>query len=405
LKRFGISGRMFATVLAAVGAIAATPATAAPVRDDSGLQELWDRFPLAETQETSVPRARAAGVQPQSGTLEPTPPPQERNGPRVTLVGVGVALTAISLLLVGALLYATPRAPSGPRDSGRALLGRLGSSAGRLAATEALPLRRAADELRRILQASASNMGPDERIPVWGREARRVEAAPPPPQDDDFDDQVLRGKSAGGASPGSTKPLRRHDKERLASADAEALKLKDAAKREEMRIARREADALKAKAAARPQAPVLPLSEPAAVAEPSKVVRHPRHHAGRGRSTILPAQPERVAPPAPAATATEQRRTCEIRLWHGYVKSRFYAVAQRESGPETIAESSYFRRQKGKPPRSTAAASTLESFVASLERDGWTVENREEDPLAELSPQAGDETLLHDVRPQTGKEN
>jgi hypothetical protein len=77
LKRFGISGRMFATVLAAVGAIAAdaTPAKAAPVRDDSGLQELWDRFPLAETQETSVPRVRAASVQPQSGTLEPTPTP------------------------------------------------------------------------------------------------------------------------------------------------------------------------------------------------------------------------------------------------------------------------------------------------------------------------------------------
>jgi hypothetical protein len=322
----------------------------------------------------------------------------------VTLVGVGVALTAISLLLVGAVLYATPRAPSGPRDSGRALLGRLGSSAGRLAATEAPALRRAADELRRVLQASAANLGPDERIPVWGREGGRVEAAPPPPQDDDFDDQVLRGKSAGGTSP-DTKPLRRHDEQRLTSADAEALKLKDAAKRDAMRIARREADALKAKAAARPQAPVLPLSEPAAVAEPSKVVRHPRHPAGRGRSTILPAQPERVTPPAPGATATEQRRTCEIRLWHGYVKSRFYAVAEGESGPETVAESSYFRRQKGKAPPSTAAASTLESFVASLARDGWTVENREEDPLAELSLQAGDETLSHDVRPHTRKEN
>jgi hypothetical protein len=87
------------------------------------------------------------------------------------------------------------------------------------------------------------------------------------------------------------------------------------------------------------------------------------------------------------------------------VKSRFYAVAQSESGEPTIAESSYFRRQKGKPTRLTAAASTLRSFVASLERDGWIVESREEDEwLAELSPQARDETPLHDVQPRTREE-
>ena len=403
MKTFGISGRMFATVLAAVGAIAAgaTPATAAPVRGDAGPQELWDRFPLVETQETPVPRVRAAAVQPRSGALEPTPRPQERNGPRVTLLGIGVALAAISFLLAGALLYA----PSGPKGSGRALLIRLGSSAGRLTATEAPALRRAADELRRVLRASAPNMRADERIGEWGRESRRVEAVPPAAHDDDGDDQVPPSKSAGRTVPASAKPVGRHDKERLASADVEALKLKDAAKRDEARIARREADALKAKAAAPPQTPVLPLSEPAAVAEPSKVVRHSRHRPGRGRSMILSAQPERVAPPAPGGMATEQRRTCEIRLWHGYVKSRFYAVAQGESGETTIAESSYFRRQKGKPPGSTAAASTRESFVASLERDGWIVESREEERLAELSPKAGDETLLHDIRPKTRKEH
>jgi hypothetical protein len=79
--------------------------------------------------------------------------------------------------------------------------------------------------------------------------------------------------------------------------------------------------------------------------------------------------------PPPPLTAPLPPGYCEIVLWHGYVRSRFYAVARDEDGREqTVAASLLFRPQngharEGEPTATTAYAELLETLRA----DGWEV--------------------------------
>jgi len=64
---------------------------------------------------------------------------------------------------------------------------------------------------------------------------------------------------------------------------------------------------------------------------------------------------------------------CEIRYWHGYLTSHFYAVAMRPDGSSYEVERSptFHWRHRGEPaqgPRPLAAHSLL---VARLVEDGW----------------------------------
>ena len=90
-----------------------------------------------------------------------------------------------------------------------------------------------------------------------------------------------------------------------------------------------------------------------------------------------------VVLPAPSATRPAHRQTrrdegrqrsderCSIKLWRGYVKSSFCAVAPDD--PTTvIAESPFFRWLRPDPPDSDASVAAHRTLVALLERDGWT---------------------------------
>ncbi|MGE5689389.1 MAG: hypothetical protein ACM33B_02415 [Pseudomonadota bacterium] len=89
---------------------------------------------------------------------------------------------------------------------------------------------------------------------------------------------------------------------------------------------------------------------------------------------------DEAGPPARSQAPAERTvvGTCEIRWWRGYVKSRFCAVSTGADGAEAaIAESPLFAwRQETPPPQTAAAQEALETLVAELDRDGWTVVGR-----------------------------
>jgi hypothetical protein len=77
--------------------------------------------------------------------------------------------------------------------------------------------------------------------------------------------------------------------------------------------------------------------------------------------------------PPPRRTRSGAAESCQIRLWHGYVKSQLLAAPLEKSGePEGLAFSPFFRlRDPGAPTESAEAA--LRALIEQLERDGWTV--------------------------------
>ena len=85
--------------------------------------------------------------------------------------------------------------------------------------------------------------------------------------------------------------------------------------------------------------------------------------------------------PEPAAdyeaVTYPREEICAIAIWHGYVKSRFYAgLTSGEQGIEyALAESEPIRlRGNGTPERTPAAERALEALVAKLVDSGWEVE-------------------------------
>lgn len=76
------------------------------------------------------------------------------------------------------------------------------------------------------------------------------------------------------------------------------------------------------------------------------------------------------ADPAPAvngATAEE----CEIRIWHGYVKSQFYAVRAVGEEEGALAASPLFRRAGDVPGEEPKVVAAHEALVRRLRQEGW----------------------------------
>jgi len=98
-------------------------------------------------------------------------------------------------------------------------------------------------------------------------------------------------------------------------------------------------------------------------------------HAQSEALVVEEAPPSPVEREAPAAAAA---RTCELRWWRGYVKSRFYAVAIEADGSRaTIAQSPDFSWRHGSPPTEIPeAVAALEAVVEAVRRAGWTAAGR-----------------------------
>lgn len=88
-------------------------------------------------------------------------------------------------------------------------------------------------------------------------------------------------------------------------------------------------------------------------------------------------EPEAVAPAEAEPVAAPTEELCEILVWRGYSKARFYARLDIEhDGDEfAVAESPTFRfRGNGTPDGTTAAKEAHEALVAKLVAKGWEPE-------------------------------
>jgi hypothetical protein len=119
-----------------------------------------------------------------------------------------------------------------------------------------------------------------------------------------------------------------------------------------------------------------PFHEPA-LAQPATALQKPlvEEQATSVDETALQT-PEPDAENASVASPVEE--VCEIGIWRGYVKSRFYAglIGSREEGIEfALAESLPVRlRGNGTPDRTGAAAEAHEALVNYLIESGWELE-------------------------------
>jgi len=88
-----------------------------------------------------------------------------------------------------------------------------------------------------------------------------------------------------------------------------------------------------------------------------------------------PPAPAAPVEPPPTLAAPIAPGQCVIVLWHGYVRSRFYAVALDEHGREqTVATSGLFRPQNGNARDGDATATTAYAeLLETLRADGWEV--------------------------------
>lgn len=128
-----------------------------------------------------------------------------------------------------------------------------------------------------------------------------------------------------------------------------------------------------------PRAPVrfpIPLKRAAERAAAWGAALVPPKPEGKPRGPELkPADKPLQAPPTrpPARTGTGVVESCQIRLWHGYVKSQLLAAPLEKSGePDALAFSPLFRLRDQDAPTESAKAA-LHTLVEQLERDGWTV--------------------------------
>lgn len=66
--------------------------------------------------------------------------------------------------------------------------------------------------------------------------------------------------------------------------------------------------------------------------------------------------------------------TCRIAVWHGYVKTQFYATRAGATMQQALQSSPMFRAPGGsEPQRTEEAEDALAYLIAALEQDGWTV--------------------------------
>jgi hypothetical protein len=126
-----------------------------------------------------------------------------------------------------------------------------------------------------------------------------------------------------------------------------------------------------------------PAEQPPQVRPEPVVARPPFHEPALGEAAVTRQVFEEVALQTPGVHADYEAVTypsdeiCAVAIWHGYVKSRFYAgLTSGEQGIEyALAESEPIRlRGNGTPERTPAAERALEALVAKLVDSGWEVE-------------------------------
>ena len=94
-----------------------------------------------------------------------------------------------------------------------------------------------------------------------------------------------------------------------------------------------------------------------------------------------PVAPRVEAPPAPppvvpAVVAEPTEEVCEILVWRGYAKARFYARLELDETDEfAVAESPSFRfHGNGTPENTEAARAAHRTLVEKLRAKGWEQE-------------------------------
>lgn len=377
--RIGVSTIAAAALLAGT---AASPAGAGAA--ESGLEELWEEFPLDDERQAPALRGRPTEDRPATARA---PDPAERGSPaqpenagtnRWASERIGLLAAILALLVAAAAAgVVRSRGPSGRQGSATTrptlrwlppqLAPSLAFSPARRDVVGALLRAASADVLHH--QAAEPEQRPKRPTYTGGAEMgdRKPPAQAPnkPIAKAEAEAQVLKRKGSAGAklalkaSERGHRPKRDLDgrtKEQLASTEAILLKEKLAPQREQKRAAgpvTNERPGLRTKRGARRESALRPVSASGA---------------------------ERDARVLAAARETRMRE-CEVGWWRGYVKSAFFAMETSSTGPgRTIAWSPYFRWRKRDVPRETPeAAAALRSLVNSLEREGWIVAGRHEE--------------------------
>lgn len=399
--------------LVAVGFLAAGVAgdPAAAAREDPGLEELWDQFPLDAERDSP---AEGGGSSDDAGTeTEPTQQVEPRSFPQpggtdstlgtpapLAIVAAGIALLLLGLLLGGYAVLYSGHVPSPPRvrmPARPSVRGRQPVRAAAVAAADwvrsarvALPTSRSAsipspdppmgsritDDLLLAVRAV-----PQQRKPV---EAKLRRKANRPGHASEI--EALKAKPRVAEAPKSSKAGPHAEaevlKRKLPADGTEALKAKGEGEGalDKERLARNDAVALKEKLASR-------LNDAHATKQRESPVRTgPRRVVPKRRSALRPVpdpEVEEWTQARQARVAGKHPHECEVRWWRGYVQSQFWAVSTDAEAEATIALSPYFRWRKSTPPPETpASAAALRALVGSLEHEGWRVVGRGEDWFA-----------------------
>lgn len=135
----------------------------------------------------------------------------------------------------------------------------------------------------------------------------------------------------------------------------------------------------------RPRPPSLPARGPRAPVRFPIPLKRAAERAAAWGAALVPAKPPGLEPkpdhkPLPATPTPPGRpartgavESCQIRLWHGHVKSQLLAAPREKSGePEALAFSPFFRLRDQDAPTESAEAA-LRVLIEQLERDGWKV--------------------------------
>lgn len=385
MKQFGGIFRIGVSTIAAAALLAGTAASPAAAEvPESGLEELWEEFPLDEERQAPAIGGSPAGDNPATARA---PDPAER-GSQAQPENVGTTPWASRRIgLLAAMLALLVAAAAAGVVRSRGASGREGSATMRptLRWLPPLPAPSLAfsparsDVVGALLRAASANASrqqvakPEQRPkrPRRTEGAELVDRKPPAPSLNkptakaEAEAQVLKRKGSADAKlalkaseTGHTpkSDLGAPTKEQLASTEGILLKEKLAPQRKQKRAAgpvTNERPGLRTKRAARRESALRPVSASGAESD----------------ARVL------------AAASETRMRECEVGWWRGYVKSAFFAFETSSTGSErTIAWSPYFRWRKRDVPRETPeAAAALRSLVESLEREGWTVAGRHEE--------------------------
>jgi hypothetical protein len=368
MKPFGVNFRIGVATIGIVGALFVwTSPAIAGVTEDSGLQELWEQYPLDSS----------AGYTVRSDSAADAPVERDRGTPSSVEAGTGsreawqvaVGLAALALLIAATSV---------------ALLQSFGSP-GLLR----LPLRERRGPWNvRLSPQPAGTYGSHQVLEGLLRAA--TASAPQPP--------LSPGAAAMSESPTATRSTGRT----VAFASGETpkssasrtdglkqtqpidattlLKIKEQARsaHSKEKLTKAERNLLKEKLAARPRHPSARAKGETAAVEDKRIdIKHTtvvRSVPKPGERRIRRSSSTRQVP------ATPSTRTCEIQWWRGYVMSEFFALETNDDGAERVlASSPSFRwRKRDAPIETPEAAAALWALVNHLQKEGWTLAGRGE---------------------------